>query len=227
MTLGAMLLTWPHILALYLVHLAWPVHLSPSYDISVGTALWQFLLLIVAMVALVWILRRSSKNIQFGAAWFAITLAPTLLLRYVSSNDFIHDRYLYLPSVGLALIAAVGFAKLRFTALRTVAAGIAGIALCTGTCRALPIWKDNISLFTRALETAPDNPEMIISLAASYMKAHREAEAYPLFEKLVARYPDSPLMNYSMAQYYEQVGDPEQADYYFSISNRLSGNGTR
>jgi tetratricopeptide (TPR) repeat protein len=223
LSLSAMLPTWPIVLAEYALHLAWPVHLSPSYDIPTGSALWPFLLLIVVVAALVWIIRKSSKFIQFGFAWFAITLAPTLISHYVDPIDYVHDRYLYLPSVGLALMAAVWFARLRFTVLRSVAASIVGFALCCGTHQALPVWKDNISLFTRAVETAPDNPDMIIGLAASYMKAHREAEAYPLFQKLVDRYPDWPLANDLMARYYQQIGNSDQAEYYFSISSRLSG----
>jgi hypothetical protein len=223
MTLGAMLLTWPHLLASYALHLAWPAHLSPCYNIPAGTALWPFLLLIAVIPAVAWLAARGAKTIQFGAAWFAITLAPALALRYATLNDYLHDRYLYLPSVGLAMMAAAGFARIRFTPLRSVAACIVALALCYGTYRTLPIWSNNISLFQRAQETAPENPSVINNLAYAYLDAHREADAYPLLKQLIERYPGSALANYNMARYYQQTGDPAQANYYFSISDRLFG----
>ncbi len=113
--LATMILTWPRLLSLYALHLVWPVHLGLCYDVPVETALWPLLLLPGVIASLGWLLRGSSANIRFGAAWFGITLIPSLAIRYIDSHDYVHDRHLYLPLVGLALIAAVWFARIRFT----------------------------------------------------------------------------------------------------------------
>ena len=101
MTATEMILTWPRLLAAYIGHLIWPVHLSAIYALPIEESIWPLLLLILVLAALVWLLRKATPIIRFGAAWFAITLAPALAIRYITPNDSVHDRYLYLASVGL------------------------------------------------------------------------------------------------------------------------------
>lgn len=222
MTIGTMVLTWPRILAMYVCHLIWPVHLSICYDARGEIAFWPFVLLIVVVGGLVWLVRRSSANVRFGAIWFAITLLPALAIRYLTFNDYVHDRYLYLPSVGLAIIVAGYFGRIRFTLPRSIAACVLALLLCWGTRMNLSIWQDNLSLYRRGFETAPNNILMENNLAAAYLAAHREAEAYPLLKELIERYPNDIAYNYNMAVYYKQVGNYEAADHYLSISNQLN-----
>ena len=224
MSVGAMVLTWPRVLATYAYHLVWPVHLSPCYDVPVVTAMWPLLLLLVLIASLLWLLRGSCANVRFGAAWFAITLAPALAIRYITWHDYVHDRYLYLPSVGIALIAAVWLGRIRFSVPRALACCAVVLVLGLGTRLDLPIWHDNIALFRRALETAPGNPAVKTSLAEAYLTAHREAEAFPLLQQIIQQYPRKAVANYNMGLYYQQIGNPQAAEYYFSISDQLSGN---
>lgn len=222
MSVLAMVLTWPRLLAVYAHHLVWPVHLSPCYNVPVETAFWPLLLLIAVMSGLVWLLRGSGATVRFGAAWFAITLIPALAIRYLTRNDYVHDRYLYLPSVGLALIAAVGFSRIRFTRPRAFAACALALVLCWGTRLNLRIWQNSLSLFSRAAETAPNNPAVRCSLAEAYLDAHRASEALPLLQRLIEQYPDSRPVNYSLSHYYRQIGDFEAADHYMAISKQLN-----
>lgn len=218
MSLGSMLLTWPSLLAVYALHVVWPVHLSPCYDVPVATAFWPLLLLLGVIAGLVWLLRGSSANIQFGAAWFAITLIPSLAIRYIDGHDYVHDRYLYLPFVGLAILAAEWFSRIRLTRPRVVVAGVLVLALCWGTRANLRIWQNNISLFSRAIETDPSNPDFRNDLAVAYIDAHRESEAYPLLKRLIEMYPDYADAYYNMGYYYQQIGNSEEAKRYYQIS---------
>ncbi|HXY07736.1 MAG TPA: hypothetical protein VEI52_07770 [Terriglobales bacterium] len=221
MSVSAMVLTWPRVLAVYAAHLAWPFHLSVCYDVPVETARWPLLLLVLAVAALIWTIRGGSANVRFGAAWFAITLVPGLGLRYLLTGDYVHDRYLYLPSFGLALILAVWFSRIRFTPWRVVTAGAIALAFCLGTRSNLRIWQNDISLFRRAVETAPRNPYAKNNLADAYLKAHRESEAFPLLKEVIALNPGYRLGYYNMGRYYQQTGDYVEAEYYFSISDQL------
>jgi protein O-mannosyl-transferase len=221
MSVGAMVLTWPRVLAVYAAHLVWPVHLSVCYDVAVGTAVWPLLLLMIVIAGLASALRGCSANLRFGAAWFVITLMPCLGLRYLFTGDYVHDRYLYLPSVGLAVIAGVGFSRIVFTLPRAVAGSALALALCWGTRSDLRIWQDDVSLFRRAVETAPLNPYAKNNLADAYLKSHREAEALPLLEQVIALNPGYRLGYYNMARYYEQIGNSEEAERYFSISDQI------
>jgi protein O-mannosyl-transferase len=227
MSVGEMVLTWPRVLAMYGWHLIWPEHLSVAYDVAIGTAVWPIILLGTAFAGLIWGVTRCSENIRFGVAWFVITLAPGLSLRYLLRGDYVHDRYLYLPLVGLVLVVAVWISKVELTPLRA-GAGVALLALCCWGVRAnLPIWHDDIGLFQRAAEMAPRNPYAKNNLADAYLKAHREAEAYPLLEEVIALDPDYRLGYYNMGRYYQQVGNATQADEYFSISDQMYYSGRR
>jgi len=217
-SLGTMLLTWPRLLAVYALHLVWPVHLSLSYDVPVQTKLWPLLLLLAVIAGLVWLLRGACANVRFGAAWCAITLIPSLAIRYIDRHDYVHDRYLYLPLVGLVLIAALWFSRVRLTRASIVVAAAFALVLCWATRTNLRVWQDNISLFSRAIETDPRNPDLRNDLAVAYINAHRESEAYPLLTQLIAMYPDYADAYYNMGYYYQQIGNPEEAKRYYLIS---------
>jgi protein O-mannosyl-transferase len=221
MTVTEMVMTWPRVLAVYAAHLVWPVHLSACYDVPVSTAIWPLLLLAIVAGILLWALRHCSANVRFGAAWFVITFAPALGIRYLFMGDYVHDRYLYLPSVGLAVMAATGLSQIRFTWPLAAAGCVFAVALGWGTRAELPIWHDDISLFQRAVETAPQNPYAKNNLADAYLKSHREAEALPLLEQVIATNPSYRLGYYNMARYYQQTGDLEDADRYFTISDQI------
>jgi tetratricopeptide (TPR) repeat protein len=218
-----MVLTWPRLLALYARHLVWPVHLAPSYDVPIATAVWPLLLLIAVVAGLVWLVRGSCANVRFGAAWFAITIAPVMAIRYITWGDYVHDRYLYLPSVGLALIAAVWFGRIRFTLPRAVAACALALVLCCGTRINLSVWQDDISLFKRAMEAAPGNESAKNNLAYAYLNANRPTEAFPLLEEIIKVDPGSVNANYNLGRCYQQMGNFEAADHYLSIADRAFG----
>jgi len=221
MGVGEMVLTWPRVLAIYATHLVWPAHLSVCYDVAIETAVWPIVILGMVVVGSIWAVCACSADVRFGAAWFAITLIPGLSLRYLLKGDYVHDRYLYLPSVGLALIAAVWFSRIRFTLPRAAATCAIFLLCCWGVRANLPIWHDDVALFRRAVETAPRNPYAKNNLADAYLKSHREIEAFPLLEEVIALDPDYRLGYYNMGRYYQQTGNYAEADRYFSISDQM------
>lgn len=222
-SIGAMILTWPAVLATYAGHLLWPVHLSPVYPAPQGTALLPFLVLLVLAAVLAFFLRDAQSNIKIGAAWVAITLLPALALRHMTPDDFIHDRYLYVPFIGLALIAAVYLGRIRWTATRIVAAAAFALILCLVTRENVRVWRDDISLFSRAVEVAPNNASAQDNLAEALLNANRPADAYPLIKQLISRYPQFYRGYYNRGRYYQEMGDRQSADRDFAIAARLYG----
>jgi protein O-mannosyl-transferase len=221
MSLGAMILTWPRVLAIYGAHLLWPVHLSLSYNAPIVTAVWPLLLLIAVVAGLVWAVRVGGENVRFGAAWFAITLLPALGIRFLLIDDYVHDRYLYLPTVGLALIVAVGLSKVRFTPPKILAACAVALFLCWATRADLRVWQNDTTLFRRAVETAPNNVYAKNNLANAYLQAHDEADAFPLLQQVIAMRPGDRQGYYNMARYYHQIGKYEEEAKYFAIFERI------
>ena len=158
---------------------------------------------------------------RFGAAWVAIALAPSLGLGYLTRGDFTHDRYLYLPSVGLAIMAAVWFTRIRFSFPQRALAGALALACCFGIRSYLPVWENDITLFARAVERAPRNPYVKNNLADAYLKANRPAEAFPLLQQAIELKPDYGLLYYNMARYYRMIGNYAESERHFTISDRL------
>ena len=221
MSVSAMLLTWPRVLAAYAAHLLWPVHLSLSYNVPIESSIWPLLLLMIVTAALIWAARACGANVRLGAAWFTITLLPALGIRYLVPDDYIHDRYLYLPSVGLAIIAAMWFSKLRFTPARIVAACAVTLALCWATRSDLRIWRDDTALYSRAVETAPQNFYAKNNLANAYLQSHRAAEAFPLLQQVIAQDPRGRQGYFNMARYYHETGNYTEEARYYTIFQQI------
>ena len=155
--------------------------------------------------------------------WVYLTLLPALALRYMTLNEYVHDRYFYVPMIGVALISGSMMARAKFDARIVAIEVVVLAALAVQTYRTLPIWKNDVALFSRALETAPNSPRVLNDLAYSYLGDHRPLDALPLLKHLTESYPNSPLANFNMARCYQELGDEQMADYYYSISDRLFG----
>jgi predicted Zn-dependent protease len=74
---------------------------------------------------------------------------------------------------------------------------------------------DDVSLFRRAVETAPRNTFAMNNLADAYLKAHRESEAFPLLQEVISLNPGYRLGYYNMGRYYQQTGDYVEAEALF------------
>ncbi len=137
--------------------------------------------LVLALVAWgVWRLRttgdgRVRRVAVVGAAWFLVTLAPTLNLA-VDLNTANGERLLFLPSVGLALVfaALVEAARSRWRAV-----ALAGAALAVGaiTVQNAHNWLVGGRIADRVLEATialgpRDGKLVLLSVPDSYRSAH-------------------------------------------------------
>ena len=116
-------LTWPSLVCFWIRHLIWPVGLSTFYDFPavLHPTLRNFtfpLIFDVCIAAGLLALARRGRIAAFSAAWLVLPLIPLLDLRVFVADDFAHDRYLYLPSVGLAILAGLGLKKLCASGLQ-------------------------------------------------------------------------------------------------------------
>ncbi len=105
--------------------------------------------------------RRGRRTALAGLVWFAAALAPSLGAVAIPSVAFA-ERYLYLALPGLlvALADLVPWARLaaRPAPARAAVAAVAAAVLVlagTRTAARVPDWRDNRTLFTRAVDVAP------------------------------------------------------------------------
>ena len=126
-----------------------------------------------------------------------------------------------LALVGVVLVMTKWFPRVRVPAIRAALAIALALVLFWGTSLNLRIWRDDITLYRRGVETAPENAIISNNLADAYMKAGRFDEALPLLEKAIRINPGYGLAYYNLARYHQAVGNYAEAEYWFSISDRL------
>jgi tetratricopeptide (TPR) repeat protein len=221
------LYTAPGLLVFYLRLLFFPLNLSPHYEfpyVTAPTAL-GFLLpvgLLLLTVAAAWRWSARARDWRFACAALAllVPLLPALNSRWLIEDDLVHDRYLYLGSVGFALLVALAFQALpdrflpRGRNLAPALLGVAALALAFATMQQSFYWKNDITLYSRAVQVAPHNFKARISLAAAYQVRGRLPEAIAQYQQAVALQP-SFVSTFSLAVAYFQAGDLTQAERYF------------
>ncbi len=140
-----------------------PFALSPYYAWRSpwsNPAFYAGLLSVPFVVWLAWRTRARAPWFAFGSALFLGMLVPVIGLVPVG-DQALADRYTYLPSIGLWIAVVWGLARRaeRLRALRALA-GVGVLALagcCLLTARQVRYWRDDVTLFSRALELDPRN----------------------------------------------------------------------
>jgi tetratricopeptide (TPR) repeat protein len=173
-------LTAPSLLAFYLRQCLLPLWIGPSYPLRVvepgalsATNFWLPLLLCLLFAAFAFrVLRRGGAVQRFGLALFALTLLPAFNIAAFMPEQLVHDRYLYLPLLGLLMaivpeLAAVLSARLPARRAQAAAATmtvLAATALLAATLRYNRAWADEFSFWEASVASDP---------TSSYNWAHR------------------------------------------------------
>ncbi|HEY6000287.1 MAG TPA: tetratricopeptide repeat protein [bacterium] len=151
--------------AVYLGKTLWPAGLAAYYSFRLEappaseTAAAALLLLCLSAAALA--LARRAPWLAAGWGWYLVTLLPVIGLIQVGGQARA-DRYLYLPMIGLAIVAAWGAPALAArlhrapTALAAPAA-VALLALAAAGSLQAGYWRSNETLFRHALAVTRDN----------------------------------------------------------------------
>ncbi|MBZ5664312.1 MAG: tetratricopeptide repeat protein [Acidobacteriia bacterium] len=217
-----MFLSGPSVVLFYVKHLLLPLRLSEFYAIdyvhsATGTSVLLPLcvLLTVGLVLYYCIRTLPQKQVAFFAlAVIVLPLLPVLDLRSLTAGDIVHDRYLYLPSAGFALLVALSIAALgqRMTDRQRiiVPAALTGVLalLFAGLTLAEQMqWANDIALYTRGLESAPDNLTVRDNLANALLDANQPSRAVPLYLEVIKRNPNFWRSNYNLGFAYYKIGN--------------------
>jgi len=149
----------------YIMKMIWPADLAILYPLYGNRPpVWQPVLAAILLIAVsIWIVRSAQKRkyLPIGWLWFLGTLVPVIGVVHVGAQSMA-DRYSYIPSVGLLVIAAWGIDELtakwrsRKTAL-SVSASIIILALGIGTAHQVRHWQNTMTLFEHALAVTHNN----------------------------------------------------------------------
>jgi tetratricopeptide (TPR) repeat protein len=153
---------------------------------------------------------RKRKMLVFFLVFFFIALSPTSNL-IVPIGSIMAERFLYLPSVGLAgcVAAAMCWAGRRQTVARTAwaAAALACLVCAARTYARNSDWKDELSLWNSAAQVCPGSAKAHYNLGKA-------------LEVLPGRLPDA------IAEYRVSLRiDPDHADVHTNLANALAATG--
>ncbi len=221
----------------YVGKLLWPVRLCAFYVFHPSKSPFDplvlaGLLVLLALAALFLVCWRSrGRNVRFasfGIAWFFATLAPVLNAHWLAANVFT-ERYLYLPSVGVAWLVGLGVSKLWSRAAPRPAERralvLAGLAV--GGLFAARIvlrnrdWNNDIVLYTRTLELSPDAYVIQNNLAAVYWHQGDRDKAENMWREALTQDPNHPDALNNMGMVAGRKKQYAQAAEFFERSIKL------
>lgn len=190
------LFVWPHPLTIDHTDLA---------RAGFGSArLWISIALQSTVAVLLW--RTGLRAARFGILWFYAALLPSLNI--IAAYFVFAERFVYLPLLGLAVLAAGGAQELgKRLGLRLPVGVLATAVLLPITALAAVSvqrsgdWKDSETLFRSALHANPDATVMRHFLIAELLRSGKNEEA----RALLARTPVKELTPTSAASRAEIV----------------------
>ncbi len=216
--------------ARYLEKLLWPANLSAFYVLQPISKLLSVrgmssLLVTMVFLTVAFILRKKNPAVFFSLVLIAVPLLPALYIPGLGENSFT-ERYLYLPSVGFAMLATLGIVRV-FSAIGHPAVAKAILFLIiglfsAGTVLRIPVWKDNLSLWADTLPKAQGSaiPQALMGDALLGLKRYDEAIGH--YEAALRINPNLMVAHLNLGVVYKEKGLLDEAIEQFRIASRLN-----
>jgi tetratricopeptide (TPR) repeat protein len=228
-TFSVWLMTLPSVLVFYVKNWFFPWHLSEDYDLfyqlqpNFAHVILPALILAV-IAALLWMLWNyaGSRDSAYSLAWIIIPLLPALDFVVFRQGQLVHDRYFYVPSIGAALLIALvveragNAGRIVFgQQLHTVVAALAlAVVLAICTTWETSYWRDDFTLFSRAHEIAPGNPDAINNLGVVLIERRQINQAQALFDAGLKEDSTNALFLFNEGRLQYIKGDYSDAEKY-------------
>ncbi len=180
------------VLLMYLRLLILPFGQSADYAIQLshtpfehGAIFGMAALAAATAAAIVW--RKRYPIASYGFFVAMIFFLPTSSI--IPIKDLAAERRLYLPLIGLLLIAAQILVRTRANE-RQLAGALAAVVLLAGglTWNRSHVWNNSLALWSDTVEKSPEQARAHFGLATAEYRAHRYAEAVQQYEQ--ARSPE-------------------------------------
>lgn len=192
-TLCSTFITMAPVLISYLRNCFWPFDLSPFYIVPIRTspdgAFYIALGVLALLVAVGFYLYRHMQPMLFWYVLFFIALLP--VMQIIPLITLKHDRYLYFPLLGFAVLIVCAVSRLYKRIHTSLVRPLQIAMICI--LLLLPLlsfqqtlhWRNDITLWTRAVEVDPKNRIGWRMLAMSYTKRGDTVNAYRAFSRMM------------------------------------------
>jgi len=230
------MLTVARIVIHYLKLLVFPRTLIADYSydafpITPTLTHWPSLAAVLFLAVLIVLLIRVAPGhrlASFGGAWFFLTLLP--VTHIIPHHELMAEHYLYIPSFGLFLAAGyvVGKALERQAvppSLLYPAVILIILVLSLRTVRRNADWKDNLTLWRKTVQDAPQVVRARNNLGASYLNHGQLEQAQEQLEVALKINPEFSAAYTNLGKVYLLRNDLAQAEQAFTTAIRLGRNG--
>jgi len=232
-----MILTAPSVVWFDLKHLLLPIPSSEFYSLAYVTVpgfqnllLPVLFLLVFFAAAGYWISKLPNSRLGLIALlWVLVPILPTLYLRAIALDNFVHDRFLYLSSVGIVILIALAVEQISASKLlagsRAVVKWAIVAVLCVaafaGTLNHQMQWASNILLYQNGIKSAPQNLIVQDNLANELVDSGRLDLAIPLYLNILQHNPRFWSANYNLGYVYYRARRFAEADEYLNRAIRI------
>ncbi len=182
----------------YLGKMVWFPNLMLAYPLPSRWPLWWVAGAAVLLAGISILAARGFRRrpwLGIGWLWYLGMLLPVIGIVQVGSQS-LADRYTYLPTVGLLIMAAWSLPERMFVersgrwALNAGTLVILAL-LSAATWRQIAYWHDEVSLFTHSLQIDPDNQVAVINLAVALDRRGDIDQEWFYVLEAQSRWPDA------------------------------------
>jgi tetratricopeptide (TPR) repeat protein len=236
----------PASIVIYLGQLFWPAGLTLIYThFEESLPWWPAALALLALLTLgLFLLRRMAPYLWMGWLWNLVMLLPVSGIIQISRHTRA-DHYNYLPQIGLVIGLTWAVAdwtsgwRHRYAVLGG-AAGAILIALLIAASRQTSYWRDDMCLWTHALECTKDNFAAHNQLGNALVARGRVEEGIGQFREALRINPALAMAHYNLGNVLAGQGrtaegiaelraalrsDPAYADAHSSLGTILDRHG--
>ena len=172
----------------YVGKLLWPFPLNAYIDVIPRgpIPLLGVVALALAVVAALRAWKRDEWVWLYGLSWIPLCLAPSLSILWKIPEVPMAERYLYMPSVGLCVLAGLLAARIK---RERIVAGVLFLVVILSSYaiwQRSPVWLDDLRLWSDTTEKTRVSGMAWRSLGSAYLRRGRDAEAAPALERALA-----------------------------------------
>jgi tetratricopeptide (TPR) repeat protein len=196
----------------------YPVHVPASFAeprVLAGT------LMLIGWLAGTIVAARRAPVVAWAMAWVLVMYLPVSNVVPLT-QFFVAERYLYVPSFGVCLLAALALDALRRArpaALQAVAIAAAVVLVGAGAIRSVARtrdWRDDLTLWSASVAAIPDaSSKAHGQLGLALSNAGRGAESIPHFERALALGPEFADLHNNLGLELVRIGRADLAVPHF------------